>query len=96
LSFLLAFGHSFPGCAVSANKGTAYVRVFGRFKNTVAGDRIRGSSLMVTIWPVLHTGQMHGFTPVSLAKRSKLVSGGCCRFPVVSIIPGKGTALNGR
>jgi hypothetical protein len=40
---------------------------------------------MVTILPVLHTGQRHGFMPVSLAKRSTLVSGGFCRLITVSI-----------
>ncbi|MFW5821765.1 MAG: hypothetical protein ACOCU7_00130, partial [Tangfeifania sp.] len=51
----------------------------------IAGERMRGSSLMITIRPVLHTGQRQGLTPVSLAKRSTFVSGGFCCFMMSSI-----------
>ena len=39
------------------------------------GDRIRGSTLILIIVPVLHTGQWQWLTPVSLSRRCSLVSG---------------------
>jgi len=82
LHFLLTFGHSSPGSASSANYGIGYECVTVFAKGLPAGDRIRGSSLMATIFPVLHTGQRQGFIPVSLAKRSTLVSGVFCCFMI--------------
>ena len=41
-----------------------------------AGDRMRGNSLMETIRPFLQTGQRQGLNPVSLSKRSIVVSAG--------------------
>ena len=63
----------------------------------IAGERIRGNFLMITICPVLHTGQRQGLTPVSLAKRSTLVSGGFC-IAITASIPGFsfGTSCNSR
>jgi len=84
--FLLASGHTFPGSAGSAKLKVDYntcINVF--FKGFQAGDRIRGNSLMATMIPVLHTGQRHGFTPVSLSNRSTLVSGGFCCFIILSM-----------
>lgn len=62
-----------------------YTCVTGLFNCPRAGERIRGSSLMVTILPVLHTGQRQGLMPVSVAKRSMFVSGGCCFLITVSM-----------
>jgi hypothetical protein len=53
-----------------------YTFCSGCLRKGWAGERIRGNSPMVTIRPVLHTGQRQGLTPVSLSNRSILVSGG--------------------
>jgi len=74
-----------PVALVGAEHMNDYEGPIGFPKGIQAGERIRGSSLMVTILPVLHTGQRHGFMPVSLAKRSTLVSDGFCRLITVSI-----------
>jgi len=55
------------------------------FNPVITGERIRGNSRVLTILPILHTGQMQGLFPVSLANRSRFVSGGCFRFSIVSI-----------
>jgi len=78
LPFFWYWGILLP-VALGAQIGeVGYACVTGFFNCPRAGERIRGSSLMVTILPVLHTGQRHGFMPVSRAKRSTFVSGGCC------------------
>ena len=83
-TFLLTLGHTFPSSAESANQEVDYDCINVLFKGLHDGDRIRGNSLMVTILPVLHTGQRQGFIPVSLSKRSTLVSGGFCFLIIVS------------
>lgn len=84
-SFCWLPGIPFPNRAGSANWEVGYDCVNGFSKGFHAGDRIRGSSLMATILPVLHAGQRQGFTPVSLSNRSTLVSGGFCWLIILSM-----------
>jgi len=51
----------------------------------IAGERMRGNSLMVTIRPVLHAGQMQGLIPVRRSNRCRLDSGGSPFFIIASI-----------
>ena len=94
-SFCLLAGIPFPVTLVAQNRMDVYAFGNGSFKINPAGERIRGNSLIVTMCPVLHTGQRHGFIPVSLAKRSVLVSGSCC-FLIIASMSGFFSSTNCR
>ena len=66
-TFCSLAGIPFPVTLIAQNRIDVYALGNGSFKINPDGERIRGNSLMVTIRPVLHTGQRHGFIPVSLA-----------------------------
>ena len=84
-SFCSLTGIPFPFVQLAQNEVVYYAICSVCVISGIAGERIRGNSLVATIRAVLHTGQRQGFIPVSLAKRSTLVSGSCCFLIIASI-----------
>ena len=80
---LITCWHIFPGGDFNRRIGMMVYWVCFWYQADNPGERIRGSIFTTTICPDLHTGHLHGLTPVSLSKRCRFVSGGC--FCLISV-----------